>query len=241
MTATAATDRFLTPLYSLGEAAAYLGVPESTFGTWAKGYVRHFDGRPDVKGKPVVTLLPSPVRGAATVPFIGLAEGLVLAAIRRTGVPLQRIRPALDQLQRSLGIDHALASSALYSDGAEVLYDFASGRDTPDARSARQLVVVRNGQLVFNKIVENYLHRIEFAPDGYAQVIRLPRYDGAHVVVDPRRGFGQPTFQRGGARVEDAMSLFRAGESLSTVAAEFGVPEGELEAAIRVATLRPAA
>jgi uncharacterized protein (DUF433 family) len=235
-------DRFSTPLYSLREAAAYLGVPESTFGTWAKGYIWHSKGRRDVRAAPVVTALPDTRRGVAVVPFVGLAEGLVLAAIRRTGVPLRRIRPALEQLEKTLGIKHALASKALYSDGAEVLYDFADRRgDSPEARSARQLVVVRNGQHVFNEVVEDYLRRIEFAPDGYAQVIRLPQYDDADVVVDPRRGFGHPTFLHGGARVEDALSLFRAGESLATVSAEFGVPEQALEAAVRVATILPAA
>ena len=34
----------------------------------------------------------------SAIPFIGLAEGYALAAIRRTGVSLQRIRPALERL-----------------------------------------------------------------------------------------------------------------------------------------------
>ena len=39
------------------------------------------------------------------------------------------------------------------------------------------------------------------------------------VVADIRRGFGQPTFKHGGARVEDVLGLFYAGESAATVAA----------------------
>lgn len=232
-------DRFCVPLYSFSEAAGFLGVPESTFTTWAKGYVRRFRDRPDVIGEPVVTTVTGQPRGSSVIPFIGLAEGLVLTAIRRSGVPLQRIRPALSRLQQELGLDHALASRALYTDGAEVLYDFAEEEgDTREARSARQLVVVRNSQRVFNEIVDDYLHRIEFAPDGYAQAIRLPRYGTAEVVADPRRGFGQPTFIRGGARVEDVLALFQAGESLETVSAEFGVPVDQLEDTLRVASTR---
>ncbi|MGV1007156.1 MAG: hypothetical protein ACOYBY_00930 [Dermatophilaceae bacterium] len=236
------TDRFETPLYSMGEAAQYLGVPESTFHTWAKGYRRCFaDGR-EVRGAPFVTALPARRRGEAVIPFVGLGEGLVAAAFRRAGVPLQRIRPAVERLQRELGLDHALASRALYTDGAEVLYDFAQQQgDSPEARSARQLVVVRNNQRVFNEIVDDYLQRVEFAADGYPQIIHLPSYTVADVVADPRRGFGQPTFVRGGARVEDALSLFRAGERMATVAAEYGVPIDQLEDAVRVATTRLAA
>jgi uncharacterized protein (DUF433 family) len=241
-TTTEAIDRFATPLYSLREAAAYLGVPESTFGTWAKGHTWHPKGRRAVRAAPILTARLDAKRGEAAVPFVGLSEGFVLAAIKRTGVPLQRIRPAIEQLKKTLGIEYALASKALYSDGAEVLYDFAHrAGDGPEARSARELVVVRNGQHEFNDIVDDYLQRIEFASDGYAQVIRLPQYDDAGVVVDPRRGFGQPTFLQGGARVEDVLSLFRAGESLATVSAEFGVSEHALEAAVRVATILPAA
>src|SRR4051812_43569581 len=150
-TGTGYADRFRVPLYSVPEAAHYLGVPISTFATWAYGYVRRPRGRPEVIGAPVVTAIPSKRRGVATIPFVGLAEGLVLAAIRRTGVPLQRIRPALARLQDELGLEHVLASRALYTDGAEVIYDFAEQQgDTPEAQSARQLVVVRKGQHVFS-------------------------------------------------------------------------------------------
>jgi len=175
------------------------------------------------------------------VPFIGLAEGLLLAAIRRRGVPLQRIRPALRILSEQIGLEHALASRALYTDGAAVLYDYAERQgDTPEARSARRLIVVRNGQGVFNEMMEDYLHRITYGADNYARIIRLPQYEKADVVADPARSFGRPIFSRGGARVEDALQLFWAGEDLRTVAAEFGVPEAELEDAVR-ATSRWAA
>lgn len=230
-------DRFTAPLYNAREAALYLGVPTSTFEGWAKGYARHFSDRPEVRGAAVVTRLQPKRRGDASIPFVGLAEGLVLAAIRRSGVSLQRIRPALERLQAEIGLEHALASEKLYTDGAEVLYDFAQHQgDTPEGHDARQLVVVRNNQRVFNDIVKDYLQRVEFAPDGYVQVVRLPHYSEAEVLADPRRSFGQPIFARGGARVEDVVGLFRAGESLSTVAKEFGVPINHVEDALRVAT-----
>lgn len=238
---TETTDRFTTPLYSLSEAAHYLGVAPSTFATWAKGYVRRPKDRPEIRGAEIVTTVPGQRRGAPVIPFIGLAEGLVLAAITESGVPLQRIRPALDRLRDEFGLEHVLASKSLYTDGAEVIYDFAEqAGDTAEAHSARQLVVVRNNQRAFNEIMNRYLKRIAFADDDYAQSIRLPRYGQAEVIADPRRGFGQPTFVRGGAKVEDALGLFRAGEPLGTVSREFGVPVEQLEDALRVAT-RPAA
>jgi len=100
--------------------------------------------------------------------------------------------------------------------------------------------VVRHGQRVFAEVVEDYLHRIQYAPDGYARLIRLPQYHQAEVIADPSRSFGQPIFGRGGARVADALQRFWAGEDLEVVAQEFGVQLADLEDALRVAS-RPAA
>jgi uncharacterized protein (DUF433 family) len=219
----------------VAEAARYLDVPGSTLTSWAKGYRRAGKGRSAVTGSPVLTTVTSSGRGPV-IPFVGLAEGLVLTAMRRSGVPLQRVRPALVRLDEELGLQYALASRRLYTDGAEVLYDYAeTGEDEDAARAARDLVVVRSDQRVFNEVVDAYLRRLEFADDGYVHLIRLPAYE-AEVVVDPGRGFGQPIFARGGARLEDALALFRAGEPLDVVAEEYGVPRAELEDAVRIAT-----
>jgi uncharacterized protein (DUF433 family) len=135
-----------------------------------------------------------------------------------------------------------LASRRLYTDGAEVLYDYAQhAGDTPEGKSARELVVVRNNQRVFSEVVEQYLRRIDFAGDGYARLIRLPQYRVAEVTVDPDHGFGRPRFVRGGASVDDVIDLFKTGESVDTVADEFGLSRGAVEDAIRVATQATAA
>ena len=233
-------DSFSTPLYTVAEAAVYLDVPNSTFHSWTRGYTNNRGDRRVVKGEPVVTAFESR-GGRPSVPFIGLAEGLVLAAFRRQGVPLQRIRPAINALQREIGVEHALASRALYTDGAEVLYDFAKQHENDlQGRDARELVVVRNNQRVFTEVVADYLTRLEFGPENYVVAIRLPAYDRADVIVDTRRSFGKPIFAHGGARVADALELFWAGDELDDVADEFGVPRHELEDALRVASHRAA-
>jgi uncharacterized protein (DUF433 family) len=230
-------DRFSKALYTVPEAARYLDVPTTTLNTWAHGYRNHPPGRREVVGAPILTTLPRRTVRLPVIPFIGLAEGAVLTAIRRSGVPMQRIRPALEQLDTEFGVSHALASRRLYTDGAEVLVDLAEAADDPAlVRAARELVVVRNGQRVFNEVVAAYLQRLEFDDDGYVHLIRLPAYEVAEIVVDPTRGFGQPIFARGGARLEDALGLFRAGEPLDVVADEYGIPADHLEDAVRIAT-----
>lgn len=154
---------------------------------------------------------------------------------------MQRIRPALIELQRELGLEHALASHKLYTDGAELLYDYAESRpNSPDGRLARELVVVRSRQHVFAEVVDAYLRRIEYGDDGYASLIHVPAYDEAEVVVDPARAFGAQIFERGGSRVDDVLDRFWAGESLEELSVEFGVPTDQLEDVLRVASRRAA-
>lgn len=81
-----------------------------------------------------------------------------------------------------------------------------------------------------------YLRRIDFAPDGYAQLIRLSQYRDAGVTVDPDHAFGRPGFTHGGASVDDVLDLFRSGKPVDVVAEEFGLSRNEVEDAIRVVT-----
>lgn len=231
---------FDVPLYTVADAARILGVPTSTLAGWAKGYAKRLpDGR-TITGKPVVTCHAAP-GNTASIPFVGLAEALVLAAFRRSGVPLQRIRPALAELQSRIGLDHALASKALYTDGADVLYDYGEQHSGTEAgRSALQLVVVTSGQRVFVPVISDYLRRIEYGADGFPRLIRVPGYEQARVVADPARSFGAPIFERGGARVEDVLERFWAGDSIRDLTAEFGVPAEEVEDLVRVASRRAA-
>jgi hypothetical protein len=73
----------------------------------------------------LVTVFPRAGR-SATVPFVGFAEAFVLSALRSAGVPMQRIRPAVAKLSAEIGLDHALVSKRVYTDGAELIFDCAT-------------------------------------------------------------------------------------------------------------------
>jgi uncharacterized protein (DUF433 family) len=233
-----AIDRFRDALYTPTEAARYLNVPLGTVRRWAGGDRATADAAADTTRAGVVTALTGCPGGHASIPFVGLAEAYTLRALRDAGVSMQRIRPALAKIEARFGIEHALASQHLYTDGLEALYDYAAEASQGDGPSP-ELVVVRHGQQVFTQIVAGYLERVAYV-EGYAQAFPLPGYEHGIVVVDAARGFGQPIFARSGARVHDALDLFKAGESLRTVAEEYDVPEHELEEALRVAVDRAA-
>ncbi|MCC6270436.1 MAG: DUF433 domain-containing protein [Microbacteriaceae bacterium] len=156
-----------------------------------------------------------------TVPVIGLAEAWIVRAFTRAGVPMSRIRPALEQLRSQIGIEHALASDRLKTDGAEILWDL---RKRDQAFDDNRLVVVRNGQATFGEIVRAHLKHVDYR-DGFIGQLRVPRADGADYTVDPRINFGQPTLTDYGVRVEDVLDRIAAGEMIEDVASDFNMPE----------------
>ena len=226
--------RFTKPLYTVTEAAAYLGVPRSTFSTWTHGYVRRGATPRPIHGEPLLTTVG---KTGLTIPFVGLAEGLVLAAFRETGLPLQRIRPALQRLAEEHHLDHALASRQLYTDGAEIFFDYA--RASGD-KQLRLLTVVRSGQRVFHEVIERYLTRIEYS-GGWVSRVFLPITDDPILMADPERSFGQPIFVKGAARLVDVRGRIEAGEPLAAVAEDYGVPVDDVKQALAASSASAAA
>ena len=87
---------------------------------------------------------------------------------------------------------------------------------------------------MFAAVIADYLERIDYATDGFAERIRIPPFEDGAIVADPKRSAGAPIFARGGARVVDALSLLDAGESPRTVSEEYGMPEEHLWDFLRV-------
>ncbi|MBV0896102.1 DUF433 domain-containing protein [Microbacterium sp. NC79] len=211
---------YTTPLYSQSEAARIIQAPTTSFGRWAQGHT--FKQRQEGQWGRSAALLTGvrPGRGI-TVPFNALAEGFIIESFRRAGLPLARIRPAVEVLRNEIGLHNALLSEQLMTDGAEILYQNGEG----------DLVVVRNSQGVFKEVVSEYLKSITYR-DGFVSVIQLPTFEVVDVVVDPLRNGGQPTIDRIGVRIEDVLSRVRAGEPLAEVADDFALEAHEVRSLI---------
>jgi uncharacterized protein (DUF433 family) len=206
-----------TPIYSLSEAAQIVRAPSSSFSRWAHGH-RFQQRRKGEWGwsEPILTGVRDG-RGY-TVSFNALAEGYIVESFRRAGLPMARIRPAIDALRKEIGPENALLSERLKTDGAEILIE----------NGDRELVVVRNRQGVFRDVVARYLQTISYR-DGFVESLRLPAYERAEVIVDPFRNSGRPTVARIGVSVDDVVSRVRAGEAMDDVAEDFGLYDSEMQ------------
>ena len=105
------------------------------------------------------------------------------------------------------------------------------GQDTDDQAekdAVGELVVVRNGQLVFRAVVAKYLRRVAYE-DGWARVINVGA-GKVDVTVDPWVNGGRPTLPGRGIAVDDVMSRVRGGETLREVAADYGLRISEVTA-----------
>jgi uncharacterized protein (DUF433 family) len=209
---TRADVRFVEPIYTLQQVGQFFGVPRSTLVHW-QPFLHHLAG---------------PRRRDPTITLIGLAEAYVLSGFRRAGVPLQRIRPAIDVLTDKIGVDHSLASRRLYTDGAEILYQWDD----------EHLSGLRNGQYVFRDVLREYLRLITWGEDEFPTKLQLPTYHQTEVITDPQRAFGQPIFGRTGTKVEDVLERFWAGDDLQSIAIDYGLESPDVEEAVRVASRR---
>ena len=212
-------DRFTNPLYSPTETAVIAGITLDKFRRWA------FERK-------MITLVKPQVAPEVIVPFAGLAETLVLSALRQHE-SLQKIRRALARLRQLYPeLRTYLASQRLYTSGRDVLFDLS----VPDPDQS-DLVSVPQVQGVIPATVADCLHpmTIDFDEnEGYAERLRLSEYRVAEVVVDYRRAAGRPIFARGGVRVAHVLDSYIAGHTAEECCEEYSVPVEHIEDAVRV-------
>lgn len=206
-------DRLTTPLYSQAEVARILRAKPSTFQRWTRGYTT-------AHGRSMPPLVSGVRSGRGySVPFLSLAEAYVVRTLLDTGVTMPHIRDTVNALRENLGVEYALASRRLKTDGAVILWEHEQDRGDESG-----LVVYSNGQAVFRAVVAERLQTITYS-NGYAEQIEMSVGGAAQIDIHPLRNFGQPTLAGTGVRVSDIVGRLRAGESAGSVAVDYEVPE----------------
>lgn len=213
------------PAYRFADAAAYLGLPDTTLRAWVKGM------RYSVKGgkgffRPVFSL-PDPE--LPLLSYNNLVEAFVLSSLRRQHkIDLSKIRIAIESLQKEFNSNHPLAEHEFETNGIDIF-----------VQNYGQLINVgQHGQLAMRQLLETYLTRVEHDPAGKAArlypFIRLNGTDQPrHVVINPYVSFGKPVIAGTGLPTRVVAERFKAGDSIPQIAADYGRQEEEIDDAIR--------
>lgn len=222
MTKAPQTDFRETPLYTAAEAAHYLRVPVSTVRAWAFGQGQRKDG--SRRFKPVIALAS---RQGRLLSFINLVELFVLTAIRRRhGVALPQVRKALDYLKKRFPSPHPLADNEFQTNGVDLFVE----------KFGEYLNLSREGQIEIRGLIEARLRCVLRDEAGMPLKLYLsPRadIDRGIVVIDPRLGFGRPVIEGTGIRTEVIVGRFSAGETIDSIAEDYGRSRSDIEEIVR--------
>ena len=208
------------PVYGVAEAASILGLRPDRARAWLDGYERQ-----GVNYPPVIRLQPT---GADIVTWGEFVELGYLREYRRKGVPLQRLRPVIDDLRREFGTPYPLATAQPYIYGKELVLELQEKNDLP-----RQIaIVISTGQTIaLAEEAGRFFKKVEFDPADRGEVRRLhPAGLASPVVIDPLVRFGQPSVK--GVATERLWELFDAGEAIRDIAHGYDMPTELVRAAV---------
>ena len=206
------------PAYSITEASGYLNVPQSTVRYWSVG-----------KRGQVGLLDVAQPSGPTLLSFINLVELHVLSGIRLShGVSLPHIRSALQFVAKKYNLKHPLVEQSFETDGVDLF-----------VKKFGQLInVSKEGQIGLTDILRGALKRVE--RDSAGLPIRLFPFTRSEkkdapsiVVIDPNLSGGRPSMANSGVAVQIIAERYKAGDSIVSLARDYGRTQEEIEEAIR--------
>jgi uncharacterized protein (DUF433 family) len=199
---------YIVPNYSSVEAALYLRLKLQDVRRWVvEGVVR------------------SPSGG---ISFLNILELHILKGLRREfGLPLQRIRRALEEYNLTEYSDHPFLDPRLETDGIHLfLHD-----------GDEYLNLNRPRQKGIPEILSTYLQRIDRLPNGEFQffpfIVGEDAQEPRTIQMSPNIAFGRPVIANTGIATDVIAGRFRARDSIADLAEEYAVPPAMIEDAVR--------
>jgi uncharacterized protein (DUF433 family) len=173
---------------------------------------------------------------ARRLSFLNLVELLVLAAIRKDHhVELKQVRRAIEFLRKKFPSAHPLADNQFQTNGIDLFVE----------KYGHLLNISQDGQIAMKEVIQQYLKLVERDASGVPFKLHLPRRADAPeplaaVVIDPERGYGRPVLDGRGIRTEVVIERFEAGESIASLADDYGLSVPVIEDILRSQSLRAA-
>ena len=225
----AIADKLGIGIYTPAEAAFYARVSRRIMTRWVFG---------DIRGKPVIDRqLRDSSDSEKVVTFLDFVQTLAVREVRnRHGLPLQRIRQGVDEARRRYGIDYPLAcrhTIYLFSDqkgqGHGHIVIRRPDDNDPIEDQYIQLTGREKGNLLMRTVVEMFLSDLQFDPKtGLASQYSPMSENGASIVLNPHRRFGEPIVDPGGYTAETLWDATNIEGGIEAAAEAYGVTVAEV-------------
>lgn len=206
-------ERLGVPNYRVSEAARYAHITGQTIRNWQKLGNR-----------------PSPLGARETgkaLSYLQLIELAVVAACRKAGMVLPKIRASREYLSKQFGDPHPFATQKLLTDGVDLMMECGD----------ELLVTNMKGQLAWKKVIQDRLNEFVYLDDVAAQW-RVAG-NSSSVLIDARVQFGRPSVQ--GIPTWIIAARHDAGENIPAIAKDFGVPRSMVADALAFEGVKPEA
>ena len=200
------SDNLGLGIYSPAEAAFYARVAQRMMTRWVFG---------DSKGKPVIERQ-IPDSSEKIITFLDFIQTLAVREVRiRHKLPLQKIRLGVDEARKRYGIKYPLACQHtiyLFSDQkgeghGDIVIRHPDDNGLVEERYV-QLTGKGRGNLMMRPVVEMFLQDLQFDPQTRLATQYSPmRCNGATVVLNPHRRFGEPIIEPGGTPAKSSGML----------------------------------
>lgn len=210
-------------IYTVPEASKLTGVSGERIRRWLRGY------RSNLRKKKYTALwepqLPD-IDGKLALGFLDLIEVKFVGAFLDNGVSwpmIHRVRERAGELYPD--VSHPFCTKQFATDGRLVF--IALHWETGE----NSLLEIASAQHVFAEITKPFLKQLEFR-EGTILERWWPLGIDHHVVVDPRRNFGQPTISGEGVPTQVLAQSVKANGSIEEVARWYEISSQSVQEAV---------
>lgn len=218
------------PIYSLAEAALFLGIPATTLSYWVRphDYARLGHVEPFIVPAGSSTDMATG-KDVAWLSFYNLNEAHILSAITRFhGVKMPRVREAMTSIKelKLSNTAHRLLAHEFLTDGRDLFVKKI------ERKKKLFIDLSQHGQLGLSQVLDLYLQRV--IRDAEFNPIKLyPEKQSSKVVsIVPTISSGRPIVDGKGIPVASLWNRYRAGDSIAFLAEDYDLEEDQVKGAL---------
>jgi uncharacterized protein (DUF433 family) len=194
-------------IYLQSEAARLTGLPKSTVRRWLE-LERDMGDLPTVGTQPLAS-------------FHDLISLRAVAALRRAGMKIQKIKAGADFIRREFGLYYPLAWEELKTDGVNLYF--------PEARAL--VAASESGQMAAQELVASYLRDVRYKPLRAGHRLAAS-WEPPGVSIDPLIQRGAPCVEGSRVQIVQLKAYLDAGDSPEYLAELFELDADDIRRAV---------